>query len=63
MRRGVSRDVTEGFGGMEGRGLVGWRRGPGVLGRISGMLTDEEAGEITNVLVEPEDGGQVELPI
>lgn len=52
---------------MEGQGLVGLEArstdGTEVLGRISGVLTDEETGEVTHVLVEREEGEQTEVPI
>ena len=52
---------------MEEQGLVGLEArsadGTEVLGRISGVLTDEETGEVTHVLVEREEGEQTEVPI
>ncbi|MBD0353793.1 MAG: PRC-barrel domain-containing protein [Rubrobacteraceae bacterium] len=51
---------------MEGRGLVGLeaRAADGTeIGRISGVITDEESGEVTHVLVEMEEGEEVEIPI
>jgi PRC-barrel domain len=51
---------------VEERGLVGLeaRAADGsVVGRISDVLTDEESGEITHVVVEPDEGEQVEVPI
>jgi hypothetical protein len=51
---------------VEERGLVGLeaRAADGsVVGRISDVLTDEESGEVTHVVVEPDDGEQVEVPI
>lgn len=52
---------------MEGQGLVGLEArsadGAEVLGRISGVLSDEETGEVTHVLVEREEGEQIEVPI
>ena len=51
---------------MEDRGLAGLeaRATDGsVLGRILGVLTDEESGEVTHVLVEPDEGPQIEVPI
>ena len=51
---------------MEERGLVGLEAraqdGTGV-GRISEVVTDEESGEVTHVLVEREDGEELEVPI
>ncbi len=51
---------------MEERGLVGLeaRAADGsVLGRILDVLTDEESGEVTHVVVEPGEGEQLEVPI
>ena len=51
---------------MEERGLVGLeaRAADGsVVGRISGVLADEESGEVTHVVVEPDEGEQLEVPI
>jgi sporulation protein YlmC with PRC-barrel domain len=51
---------------VEGRGLVGLeaRGGDGsVLGRISDVITDEESGEVTRVVVQREGGEQTEVPI
>jgi sporulation protein YlmC with PRC-barrel domain len=51
---------------VEERGLVGLeaRAADGsVLGRISDVITDEESGALTHVIVEGEGGEQVELPI
>ena len=51
---------------MEERGLVGLeaRAGDGsVLGRILDVLTDDESGEVTHVVVEPDEGNQLEVPI
>jgi hypothetical protein len=51
---------------VEERGLVGLeaRAADGsVVGRISDVLTDEESGEVTHVVVEPDEGEQVEVPI
>ncbi|HEX2180777.1 MAG TPA: PRC-barrel domain-containing protein [Rubrobacteraceae bacterium] len=51
---------------MEERGLVGLeaRAADGtVVGRILDVLTDEDSGEVTHVLVEPDDGEQLEVPI
>lgn len=55
---------------MEERGLVGLeartRDGEEVIGRIVEVLTDEETGEITHVVVETDEGSdeeQVEVPI
>ena len=51
---------------MEERGLVGLeaRATDGsVLGRILDVLTDEESGEVTHVLVEPDEGYQMEVLI
>jgi len=48
------------------RGLVGLgaRDADGsVLGRISDVVTDEDSGEVTHVVVEPDEGEQLELPI
>ena len=51
---------------MEEQGLVGLEArsadGAEVLGRISEVVTDEETGEITHVLVESEEGVQTEIP-
>lgn len=49
---------------MEDRGLVGLeaRAADGTeIGRISGVITDEESGEETHVLVEQEDDGELEV--
>ncbi|MCA1688594.1 MAG: PRC-barrel domain-containing protein [Actinobacteria bacterium] len=51
---------------MEERGLVGLeaRASDGsVLGRISGVVADEGSGEVTHVVVEPDEGERLELPI
>jgi hypothetical protein len=51
---------------VEERGLVGLeaRATDGsVLGRILDVLTDEDSGEVTHVLVEPDEGTQLEVPI
>jgi sporulation protein YlmC with PRC-barrel domain len=51
---------------VEGRGLVGLEaRGVdgSVLGRISDVITDEESGEVTHVMVQREGGEQTEVPI
>jgi hypothetical protein len=51
---------------LEERGLVGLeaRAADGsVLGRISDLVTDEGSGEVTHVVVEPDEGEQLELPI
>ena len=51
---------------MEERGLVGLgaRAADGsVVGRILDVLTDEESGEVTHVLIEPDEGEQLEVPI
>ncbi|CAN5183437.1 hypothetical protein BH24ACT19_BH24ACT19_02330 [soil metagenome] len=51
---------------MEERGLVGLeaRAADGeVLGRISGVLTDERSGEVTHVIVERDEEEHVEMPI
>lgn len=51
---------------MEERGLVGLeaRAADGsVVGRIVDVLTDEESGEVTHVLIEPDEGEQLEIPI
>jgi len=52
---------------MEDTGLVGLeaRAGDGgeVLGRIVQVITDEDSGELTHVLVESENGEQSEVPI
>ena len=51
---------------MEERGLVGLeaRAADGeVLGRISGVLTDEGSGEVTHVIVERDEEEHVEMPI
>ena len=51
---------------MEERGLVGLeaRGADGAqLGRISEVIADEESGEVTHVVVEREEGEQLELPI
>lgn len=50
---------------MEERGLVGlvvWTEEGDEMGRISEVITDEESGAITHVMVES-DGEQVEVPI
>jgi sporulation protein YlmC with PRC-barrel domain len=51
---------------VEERGLVGLeaRAADGsVVGRILDVLTDEESGEVTHVLIEPDEGEQLEVPI
>jgi BON domain/PRC-barrel domain len=51
---------------VEERGLVGLeaRSADGtVLGRISETVTDEEGGEVTHVLVEREEGEELEIPL
>ena len=52
---------------MEEQGLVGLQArsadGTEVLGRISGVVTDEETGEVTHVLVEGDAGDQTEVRI
>jgi sporulation protein YlmC with PRC-barrel domain len=51
---------------VEERGLVGLeaRAADGsVVGRILEVLTDEESGEVTHVLIEPDEGEQLEVPI
>lgn len=51
---------------MEERGLTGLeaRAADGsFLGRIVDVLADEESGEVTHVVVEPEEGEQLEVPI
>ena len=52
---------------MEEQGLVGLEArsadGMEVLGRISEVVTDEETGEVTHVLVEGDGGDQTEVPI
>ena len=51
---------------MEERGLVGLeaRAADGsIVGRILDVLTDEESGEVTHVLIEPDEGEQLEVPI
>jgi hypothetical protein len=51
---------------MEERGLVGLeaRAADGeVLGRISGVLTNERSGEVTHVIVERDEEEHVEMPI
>jgi hypothetical protein len=51
---------------VEERGLVGLgaRAGDGsIVGRILDVLTDEESGEVTHVLIEPDEGEQLEVPI
>jgi sporulation protein YlmC with PRC-barrel domain len=51
---------------VEERGLVGLeaRAADGsVLGRISDVVADEGSGEVTHVVVEPDEGEQLELPI
>ncbi len=51
---------------MEERGLVGLeaRAADGeVLGKISGVITDEGSGEVTHVIVERGEEEQVEMPI
>jgi sporulation protein YlmC with PRC-barrel domain len=57
---------TGGFERVEERGLVGLeaRSADGsVLGRISGIVTDEENGEVTHVVVEREEGEELEVPL
>ena len=51
---------------MDERGLVGLeaREADGTqLGRISEVITDEASGEVTHVLVEREEGEELEVPI
>jgi hypothetical protein len=51
---------------LEERGLVGLeaRAADGTeIGRISDVITDEESGEVTHVLVEMEEGEELEIPI
>jgi hypothetical protein len=51
---------------LEERGLVGLeaRAADGTeIGRISAVITDEESGEVTHVLVEMDEGEQLEIPI
>ncbi|CAA9434220.1 MAG: hypothetical protein AVDCRST_MAG37-846 [uncultured Rubrobacteraceae bacterium] len=51
---------------MEDRGLVGLeaRAADGeILGRISGLITDERSGEVTHAIVERSEEEQVEMPI
>ncbi len=51
---------------MEEKGLVGLeaRAADGAeIGRISDVITDEESGEVTHVLVEQEEGAELEVPI
>jgi sporulation protein YlmC with PRC-barrel domain len=51
---------------LEERSLVGLeaRAADGsVLGRISDLVTDEGSGEVTHVVVEPDEGEQLQLPI
>ena len=52
---------------MEKQGLVGLEArsadGTEVLGRISEVVTDEETGEVTHVLVEGDAGDRTEVPI
>lgn len=51
---------------MEERGLVGLeaRATDGsVLGRILDVVTDDESGEVTHVVVEPDEGTHLEVPI
>jgi hypothetical protein len=47
-----------GLMGLEARGADGTE-----IGRISAVITDEESGEVTHVLVEMEEGEQLEIPI
>ena len=44
--------------GLEARAADGTQ-----IGRISAVITDEESGEVTHVLVQMEEGEQVEIPI
>jgi sporulation protein YlmC with PRC-barrel domain len=58
--------LTGGNERVEERGLVGLeaRRADGtVLGRISDIVTNEEGGEVTHVLVEREEGEELEIPL
>jgi hypothetical protein len=51
---------------LEERGLVGLEAraaGGTEIGCISDVITDEESGEVTHVLVEREEGEQLEIPI
>ena len=51
---------------MEERGLVGLEARAvdgSVVGRISEVLADEESGEVTHIVVEPDEGEQLEVPI
>lgn len=47
-----------GLAGLEARATDG-----SVLGRIVDVLADEESGEVTHVVVEPDEGEQFEVPI
>jgi hypothetical protein len=47
-----------GFVGLEARAADGTQ-----IGRISEVVTDEESGEVTHVLVEMEEGEELEIPI
>ena len=44
--------------GLEARAVDG-----SVVGRISEVLADEDSGEVTHVVVEPDEGEQLEVPI
>jgi sporulation protein YlmC with PRC-barrel domain len=51
---------------VEERGLVGLKARAtdgSVLGRILDVVTDDESGEVTHVVVEPDEGTQLEVPI
>ena len=47
-----------GLAGLEARAADG-----SVLGRIVDVLADEKSGEVTHVVIEPEEGEQFEVPI
>ena len=51
---------------MQERGLIGLeaRAADGTeVGRIAEVVTDEESGEVTHVIVETKDGERLEVPI
>jgi hypothetical protein len=57
---------NEEVSGVEELGLVGLQARAvdgSVLGRILDVLTDDESGEVTHVVVEPDGGTQLEVPI
>ncbi len=58
VRQEVESVEERGIVGLEARGADGT-----AIGRISEVVTDEESGEVTHVLVEQEEGEELEVPI